>query len=144
MFLSFLLKSLSPKAIGIFLVAGAIFLSAWHIRGIIAENTLKSRLNSLAIEYTAKCADKQKKLEDANDDLQSKLSVIGKRLASSKLQPAMCAIIKSGVAVNPAGGGEHAGQNGLSTGWLNEYAAECETYRIEVILLDDFGRKNCK
>jgi hypothetical protein len=127
------------RLIVILSAAVALFGAGLHVRGLIADKRLESQKNSLIKE----CNQSKHTLMEANDALQSKVSIVSKRLADSKRLPAVCVRVNSGMANNSADRGEHAGQNGLSTGWLREYAAECETYRIELIELDNFGRKHC-
>ena len=39
------------------------------------------------------------------------------------------------VQANPA--------KGINSHWLSQFAAQCETYRVTVMKLDQFGRKHC-
>lgn len=123
------------------------FALSWLLHTVDVDRIESNHRNEMAQQerlLVNRCNDEKKTTKEANDALQSQLSIIGKRLAASKLQPTKCMPISSSVAEHTAGGGEHAGSNGLSTDWLYSFAAECETYRSEVIVLDDFGKKNCQ
>lgn len=134
----------SRKLLGYGLVFVIVFTLGWQGRGLIAERRLKSALASQQEALVKQCNENQRITEEANANLQTKLSAIGKRLAASKRLPATCVTVNPVMAEHPTSGGKYAGQNGLRSDWLREYAAECETYRTEVILLDDFGKKHCK
>lgn len=100
---------------------------------------LKSALSEQETTLVKQCDAQKKITEEANNALQKDRDTIAAKLASSKLlQPAKCVSVAS-VANHTSSGGEHAGQNGVRSDWLYEYAAECETYRSEVILLNNFG-----
>lgn len=86
------------------------------------------------------CDDQKKLTNETNDALQKDRDTIAAKLAASKrLQPTRCVVPTTGVANNTSGGGKHAGSYGVTSDALYEYSAECETYRSEVILLNNFG-----
>ena len=76
---------------------------------------------------------------EANDALQKDRNTIAARLAAAKRVRANCVLVSS-----PANPGEtraeHARRNeqGISSHWLLDYAAVCEQYRSERIVLEKF------
>lgn len=113
------------------------------------DSAVAARRQALAVaaqlEADVKTCNADKAItKEANDALQKDRDTIAKRLAALKLQhPASCVPIP-GHAIALDSGGEHAGQNGISSDWLRDYAAECEGYRSEVIDLQAFLRKERK
>lgn len=103
------------------------------------EASWRHKLDDQKIALEKQCNDDKAITKGTNDDLQKAYdSIAGKLAASKRMQPARCVIPASGKAEPPAGGAEHAGQNGISTDWLRDYAAECETYRSQRIGLEKF------
>lgn len=89
-----------------------------------------------------KCKNDKQITEDANHALQKNIDNIQRKLAAYRLQPTPKCIMPTAESHQPAAsGGEHAGQNGVSTDWLRSYAAECEQYRQERIALESFEDK---
>ncbi len=120
----------------------SLFGFGWHSRGQWDESRLKDALSAQVITLQAQCAEEQKLTKGANDALQKSVFDITAKLNTAKrVHHSLCVRPISGVAEHPAGGREHAGQNGISTDWLRDFAAECEQYRSEVIILNDFGNK---
>ncbi len=88
-------------------------------------------VNYLEKSLIAQCAEEKQATKEANDELQKNLATVRDKLAANKLRSSLC--IKP--TEHTASRGEYAGQNGISSDWLREYAAECEIYRQEVIAL---------
>lgn len=122
----------------------AVFGIGWHIRGLSDESALKSALDRQETALNAQCDSDKKTTKEANDAIQQNMSTIASKLnADKRLHPSVCITPSSRLAKYPAGGaGEHAGQGGTVAGTsddFRDYFAECEQYRSEVILLNDFG-----
>ncbi len=121
-------------------VAG--FALCWLIHLVIlagVEETHGKALNDQKTQLEAQCAEHKAITERANDDLQNEYAAIARKLADAqRLRPARCVVPTARPPVAPAGGGEHAGQDGISSDWLRHYAAECEGYRAERLILERF------
>jgi len=74
---------------------------------------------------------------EANDALQKSRDVIADKLASSKRMFKTCVPISNSTNT-AASGGEYAAKNGLPTSSLLDYAAICETYRQQRVILEKF------
>lgn len=112
--------------------------AGWHVRGVFDEVSTTAQLAAQAKEITAQCKAAQKITKEANDDLQNEKTRIADELANLKrVRPATCVPIARPSDHCSSGTGR-AGGNGLSSEWLLDYAARCETYRSEVIILDKF------
>ncbi len=138
----------NPRNLLFAISAGFSFWLGWHICGVYAKAHEKQVLASQAEQLTLQCETDKKTTMEANNALRDKISNINERLISLKrVQPSKCVAIAPELADNTAGGErEYARQNGkgINSDWLRDFAAECEVYRTEVILLDDFGKKNFK
>lgn len=111
-------------------------LLGWHEKAIRVPAMLESQQT---IDQQA-CAKVQQLTKDANDVLQKDRDGIAAKLAALRVQhPSTCVRVASSSNL-PAGGGQHAGQdgNGLNSGWLRDYAAEAEQYRAEVMVCTEF------
>lgn len=106
------------------------------------EATQRSALAAQESQLNAACEARQKITKEANDALQAALNTTATKLAVAKrVHLSHCVVTTDGkLAGSAANGGQHAGQNGISSDWLRDYAAECENYREEVIVLDNFGK----
>lgn len=70
---------------------------------------------------------------ETNDQLQKDRDSIADRLTTLLMQqPAKCVPVTGKTQLSTSGKPGHAGQNGIRSQWLRQYAAECETYRREV------------
>lgn len=123
--------------------AAAAFALSFLLNTVEVDHIEAKQRQALADQKTQleqKCKDDQAITKGANDELQKKYnSIAGKLAASKRLQPAHCIIVaSSGETISAGSGVGHAGQNGISTDWLYEYAAECETYRTQRISLEKF------
>lgn len=86
------------------------------------------------------CRASQQITKDANDDIQKNSTVIADKLASNELQhPATCVSV-AGTADVSANRPKHAGSNGkaINSNWLRAFAAQCETYRSELLVCTKF------
>ena len=101
-----------------------------------AEASKQDALKAQAALLTADCTAKQKVAKETNDFYQKTIGVVNARLKRSSMLSSKCVAISSDPTQLSAGGYEHAGQNGLSTQWLHEYAAEAEEYRTQRIACD--------
>lgn len=134
------MPSLSWIQVGVGAAAG--FALCWLIHMVILAGVNESHrqaLVDLQTKLEKECKDNQAITKGVNDDLLKNDFDIGSLLNSSKrMQPASCIVPASSKTV-PAGGGiKYAEQNGVSTDWLYDYAAECETYRAQRIALEKF------
>ena len=134
-----LLKSLNPKAIAIALAAFALFSAGWYFNGLRWEHKLAGELAAQEAKLVGECKDLQAVTKGANDDLQRNFDIIKRKLAS-RVQQSRCIVPSSG-ASNVAGvERESTRPHGISTGWLREYAADCEAIRQTFISCDKFTK----
>jgi hypothetical protein len=119
------------RFIGSAVVLGAFALWVGHIK-------YKAELYDTAKIELETCQSTAVKTKEANDVLQKSRDVIANRLAAAKRVQSSCVHIKPNAQ---SSGAEHAGSNGISSEWLLEYAAQCETYRSERIVLEEFLAK---
>lgn len=99
-----------------------------------AVSTLKLKqaadLAAQAAEMQKQCDADKALTKGAQDALQKNLDDVNRKLAALKrVRPAKCVPVIAGASDAAAFHGEHAGQNGISTDWLRDYAAECESIR---------------
>lgn len=118
------------KELTIALIVLAITLQVNHWR------EKANQLDKVKAELSS-CELGKKTTKEANDALQKDRDVIAARLANSKRMYSSCVSVSS-TANSAPGGKQYARQDGLSTDWLLEYAAECETYRSQRIRLEEF------
>jgi hypothetical protein len=124
-------------AVGALLVSflGGGFLG-WHERAV----RVPAELVEQQTVDTKACDQVQLLTKRANNDLQKNNGVITRKLAALRLQhPAACVPV-AGASNLPAGGQQHAGQDGgsVSADTLRGYAAEAETYRSELTVCTQF------
>ncbi len=98
----------------------------------------RTELVNLETSLKEKCESDKQITKDANDGLQKQIGIIAGKLAASKRLRATCIVPVTGKDNPAAAGGKHAGQNGISSDWLRDYAADCETYRQQRITLESF------
>lgn len=107
----------------------------------LAESAKARALTEQALLYTQSCETDKARTKEANDALQKSATDIATKLAQYKrLHPSTCIVPHSGAPEPASGGNGHAGQDGISSDWLVEYSAECETYRQQRITLESFFR----
>jgi hypothetical protein len=131
------------------LAGGAVagFALAWLIHLVLVAGMERKHAAALTEQRATlerQCADDKRITQEANDDLQQNYAAIARKLADAqRVRPAKCVVPTTHPAVTAASGGEHAGQDatGVSSDWLFEYAAECEAYRGERVILESFIRE---
>lgn len=133
--------------LGLWAIQAAIIgFIVWHFTVLQDAKSQESALAAQAAELAKRCEIKMKSTKEANDELQKNIGTISAKLDTAKrMHPSVCVPVVSKLAQPSTGGAEHAGQNGIETDWLRDFAAECETYRSEVVILNKFGldeRKN--
>lgn len=127
----------------------AAALTAWLAYGLhdlsmsFAERAKQNALDAQRAELTARCEADKQTTKEANDALQQSVTSITSRLAALKrLHPSGCVVPAPGLAQPAPGGAGHAGRDGAVAGSgddFREYAARCESYRQQRIVLDRFG-----
>lgn len=106
-----------------------------------AEAEKRKALSEQAALYTSQCDADKAKTKEANDALQKSADDIAARLARYKrLHPNTCVMPQADGTLPAGGGAGHAGGDGVSTDWLREYAAQCEAYRRQRIVLEGLLR----
>lgn len=110
----------------------------WHERAIRVPAELAAQKDT----DTKACDKAQAVTKGENDALQKNRDVIAHKLASYKLQHPTCVSVTSSPNL-PGSGPEHAGHDGtgLSSDWLNDFAATCEGYRSTLMVCTDFVKK---
>jgi len=126
--------------IALIIVAGLIsgIFYAGYRSGTSSEKEESAK--ALILQKTAdktEC-DRSKQITAGIDNgLQNNLNNINGRLSSGLLiEKPICTGVQLpfGAGSNPsASGTKYAGPNGLSTGWLKQYAATAETYRVKLM-----------
>lgn len=115
--------------------AGAVagFALCWLIHLVILAGVEKSHTAALAKQKTdleAMCTADQAITKGKNDALQTDLDIVRRKLADAKrVQPATCVVPLAGKTNVGEIHGGYAGQNGISSDWLRDYGAECESIR---------------
>lgn len=133
-----------PSLSWIQLAAGAAagFALCWLIHLVILAGVNESHrqeLIDLQTKLEKECKDNQAITKGVNDDLLKDDFDIGNLLNTSRsVQPARCIVPTSGKTILEKGGDKYAAAYGVSTDWLYEYAAECETYRSQRLALEKF------
>jgi hypothetical protein len=127
-----------PIALG----AASAFALSFLLHTVDVDRLEEKQAIALATQKTAmekSCAEDKAITQGANDALQKNINIISSKLAASKrVHPANCLLAAPIKTDTSSGGGQHAGQNGISSDWLRDYAAECETYRQQRIVLEKF------
>lgn len=120
----------------------AIFGSGYYVSSQIAETRQEKALAAQELKLQAACAADKKLTENSSHAYQTKVSALTRQLADAKrMFAAKCIMPVTGEARSSDGSaraGEYAGQNAVNAGTLIDYAGECETYRLQVISLQDF------
>ena len=125
------------QPIGAAVVAMLISYGLHHIFMILADNRREAALSEQHDLLTKSCNDDKQKAKEANDALQQTAADISSKLATYKrLHPSSCILPGTGKAEPSAGGAGHAGGDGIDTGTLRDFAAQCETYRQQRIILE--------
>lgn len=119
----------------LYLAAGAVLLlsgsyTGWHERALREPAMINGQKNA----DIAACTEVQAKTKGENDALTKDRDRIAADAARYKLQhPNQCYILTNDGKLQPSGN-QHAGMHGISSNWLRDYAALCETYRSELIV----------
>lgn len=105
-----------------------------------AENRHEAAMANQARLYVQQCEADKRKTREANDAIQKDAHDVAARLAAYKrLHPAACVVPKHQQAEPTPGGTGHAGSYGAVAGTTDafrEFAAECETYRRQRVVLE--------
>jgi hypothetical protein len=129
-------------AIGAVLIAGASFSSGWYFQGLRKDAAWATRMEAekqaVREAYIQQCEEQKLNAKKLNDDLQSRLSAVSAKRDSLSRYAATCVPVSRQPTQLPASGVEHAGQNGLLVGWLRDFAAECEAYRVQRIIAGQY------
>ena len=110
----------------------------WNVSGWISDWETSAKLMKQASAMTLQCDNATKRTKDANDELQKNYARIRNRLAADRLRGSKCTIPLGSEALAILARAGYAGHDGISTDWLREYAAQCEIYRSERIVLEKF------
>lgn len=130
-------------AIGLALsvVGAGIFAGLWRYE-VLDHKTTKASLET-ANQTIATHQTNIEIAERTNHEYQADIDRLAADVKRLRARPAKCVPVTRPPVVHPeqGSGREHASQNGAGGGgigsvWLYDYAAECETFRIE--------RNNCK
>lgn len=85
--------------------------------------------------------------EKIANDYQSKITSLNRAAAARRVRSSAC-IVPSGAAASgdhgSASAGKPVGQNGISTQFLDDYAAEAEKYRLQLIGCQDYVTQVCQ
>lgn len=109
-----------------FLAGGAI---GWHQKSLRIPALLEAQKTA---DATA-CLKEQTITKERNDALIKERNRIAADAARYKRMHRDTCIYPAGAGKLQSTGGEHANLHGISTDWLRDYAALCETYRVELI-----------
>lgn len=86
-----------------------------------------------------RCSRTQLITKDANHELSESLLSIDRRLVDDRMQSPACIVLPpASPAHAPSDRGEPPRANGLDSRWLRRYAATCESYRQERMILERF------
>lgn len=110
------------------------------------EDKYRNQEQADLAKVSNQCEEQKKLTEGVANDFQTKLTAANNRLdALKRVRPASCVTVStsstSGGSHGQAGQPEHAGQNGVTSDALYDYAGQCEKYRLQVISLEDFITK---
>jgi uncharacterized protein len=137
-----LAKSLSVKNIAYIAAFLAIFSAGAYVNGIRWEHKLESALKDQQEALVKACEADKKKTAEVSRAYQDKIAALNSRVAALRMRPAKCVPVAS-----PTGGrnGETSGTepvraHGVDAGFLIDYAAEAEKYRLQLISCQEFIR----
>jgi hypothetical protein len=109
-----------------FLAGGAI---GWHQKSLRIPALLEAQKTADA----EACLKEQNNTKERNDALIKERNRIAADAARYKRMHRNACIYPTGAGKLQPTGGEHADVHGISAEWLHDYAALCETYRVELI-----------
>lgn len=111
----------------------AVALGVWQVLDWREKAHRTEAAESARDAAIEQCAKDKLVTKETNDALQKSRDDIARRLADLKrMRPAQCVPIAS--ATHPTDGGwQYAGSNGVDSDTLRDYAAQCESYRAELL-----------
>lgn len=123
-------------AIAILVVSTAAFFGLWRYEALdhkttkeslkTAQATIKQHLENIEI------------VERANNEYQSNIDRLNADVKRLRKRPAKCITITPELHSETGSGRGHGEENGISSGWLYDYAIEAEELRIERNACKDF------
>ena len=122
----------------LFALVSAYSCGVWWVKGLTDLKAENKALSDLTISLNKSCEVDKQITKEANDDLAKQRDAIAARLATLQLQPAVCITPTANKTGADNSGAKHARQHGISSQWLRTYAAKCETYRQERLILEKF------
>lgn len=114
----------------ILIIAGGSGYLGWHERALREPDMLASQQSA----DTKACSNAQAITKGENDALNADRNRIAADAARYKLRHPETCIYPARTSKLQPGGGQHAILYGISTDWLRDYSAVCETYRSEVMV----------
>lgn len=119
-------------------VSTASFFGLWRYSVLAHEQTKKD-----LVIAEQKITSHEKNIEIAeriNNDYQANIDRLNADIRRLRNRPAKCITITTAPDIHPrqGQGGEHDRKNGISSGWLYDYAFEAEQIRIERNACKDF------
>lgn len=142
--MSFLLNLLANRKLISYIaafLAGASL--GWYVHTRIAESTLKSALASQQEALVKQCEDSKKITEEVSREYQNKIAALNSRVADLRMRPAKCLPVTKPTAGHDGktNGAESIRPHGVDAGFLIDYAAEAEKYRLQLIACQEFVRR---
>lgn len=135
-----LLRYWQPIAAAIATASIAYLLHTVAVNNIEADHRQALADQKAAIEK--QCAADKQLTEENSRAYHKDLKTLADRLAAVKrVQPTRCVVPIAGEAGSGLGipsSGEHAGQDGVTTDALYDFAGECEAFRLQIISLQSF------
>lgn len=142
--MSFLLNLLANRKMISYLAAFLAGLSlGWYIHSRIAESMLKSALASQQEALVKQCEDDKKITTEVSREYQNKIADLNSRVAALRMRPAKCLPVTKPAAGydGKTSGTEPIRPHGVDAGFLIDYAAEAEKYRLQLIACQEFVRR---
>lgn len=118
-------------ALAIVTISSVAFLGLWR-NEVLDHKATKESLK--AAQSTIKSHEENIKIaEETNNEYQADIDRLNADVKRLRAVPAKCVPVATAPGVHPekGSGGGHAPENGISSGWLYEYAIEAENIRIE-------------
>lgn len=133
------------KIIGGIAVVAVMVSGFFYIKHLRSENAMMEKERDTAVASLRQCEQDQDLTYEVSDEYQKNIAALERRVADLKrLRQPQCIVPRSEGTGGPdaaTAGTVHAGQNGISTGYLLDFAAEAEGYRQQVIGLQNFIRR---
>ena len=130
--------------ITILLAALALLLGgtgAYIFKSDVDKVRLEQAITAQKSADNTSCNADKKITEDADAKIQSDNAALNKRINTLLLQPARCVPViakRTGGATAKGQQGQASGDAGINSGWLIQYAGECEEDRLQLNDLIDF------